>query len=49
MWDGYQWREDRDNRIRAHFAAAQMSVHTKKPVKATDLYKPQKNKKSKAD
>ncbi|MBP2638443.1 MAG: hypothetical protein H6Q72_4350 [Firmicutes bacterium] len=46
MLDGYQWRENHDCERQAYFTAAMMSVHTKKPVKPTDLWKPLKQKKA---
>lgn len=43
LLDGYNWRENHYCEIQAYFTAAAMSVHTKNPVKPTDLWKPTKN------
>ncbi|WP_084575285.1 hypothetical protein [Sporomusa malonica] len=46
LWDGYVWRQERDENLLAYFTACQMSVHTKKPVKFGDLLKPLRQKKT---
>jgi hypothetical protein len=39
MWDGYQWRQEREEDKLAYFTACQMSVHTKRPIHPKDLLK----------
>lgn len=38
--EGFRYRRDQDAMMMAHFTASAMSVHTKRPVKARDLYRP---------
>jgi hypothetical protein len=44
LLDGYNWREDHNGKIQAYWTSRLMSVHTKKPVKPTDLWKSPKEK-----
>ncbi|MEG0798696.1 MAG: hypothetical protein RR384_07920 [Acidaminococcaceae bacterium] len=37
---GFKWRQENEENLLAYFTSWQMSVHTKKPVDATDLLKP---------
>lgn len=40
--EGYDWRENHNGEIMAYFVSKLMSVHTKNPVKVTDLWKSKK-------
>lgn len=49
LLEGYHWREDHKNMMQAYWTSCIMSVHTKRPVKPTDLWKTKTKKKNKKD